>query len=173
MMDDKRKFSAGRRWWKRTCCRWNPTTTSFLRSPSSPRRSALPAASAAVASWCQCWLASAASGAIFWRATPQQSAKPHQLTDAVSGSSVHHAIPLTQATVFGAAVMNLVHNVPKRHPGVHTDRRTDRQREREREREQVQRRVLASSSLSSRAVTAWVFDSAGCGCVRWQTLTGH
>ena len=43
------------RWWKRTCCRWNPTTTSSLRSPSSPRRSALPAASAEAVSWCQCW----------------------------------------------------------------------------------------------------------------------
>ena len=35
----------------------------------------------------------------------------------VGGFSVHHAIPLTQATVFGAAVMNLVQNSTKRHPG--------------------------------------------------------
>ena len=34
----------------------------------------------------------------------------------VGGFSVHHAIPLTQATVFGASVMNLVHNGNKRHP---------------------------------------------------------
>ena len=34
----------------------------------------------------------------------------------LGGFSVHHAIPLTQATVFGASLMNLVHNFKKRHP---------------------------------------------------------
>jgi len=34
----------------------------------------------------------------------------------VGGFSVHHAIPLTQATVFGASIMNLIQNVSKRHP---------------------------------------------------------
>ena len=34
----------------------------------------------------------------------------------VGDFSVHHAIPLTQATVFGASFMNLLHNVSKRHP---------------------------------------------------------
>lgn len=34
----------------------------------------------------------------------------------LGGFSVHHAIPLTQATVFGASIMNLVHNFKKRHP---------------------------------------------------------
>ena len=33
--------------------------------------------------------------------------------------------------------------------------------------------VLASSSLSSRAVEAGVFDYVGCCCVHRQTLTGH
>ena len=43
---------------------------------------------------------------------------PRRADDRARIPSVHHAIPLTQATVFGAAVMNLIHNAPKRHPGV-------------------------------------------------------
>ncbi|EKX42907.1 hypothetical protein GUITHDRAFT_110958 [Guillardia theta CCMP2712] len=34
----------------------------------------------------------------------------------VGGFSVHHAIPLTQATVLGASIMNLIYNVRKRNP---------------------------------------------------------